>query len=157
MSPRPFPESCTFRIGEARYYGASPVYHRLTVSFWAVHCPWKRPLPLHSRSCHCSARLRFISSPLPLLVALCGLLPHPKAKRQRLPDAAAPWEEHISQLGPGALPVGSLILGSSRAGYRERGVECQVLAPFGLFHIASGPECKELCIRGPWASQDFLP
>lgn len=66
--------------------------------------------------------------------------------RQRLPDAAAPWEEHVSQLGPGALPVvGSLILGSSRAGYRERGVGRLVLAPFGLFHIASGSECKELC------------
>lgn len=82
MFPRSSPESCIFKIGEARYCGASSVYHRLTVSFWATHCPWKRPLPLHSRSCHCSARLRFISSPLPLLVALCGLLPHPKAKTE---------------------------------------------------------------------------
>lgn len=154
MSPTPSLESCTFRIGEARYCGASRVYYRLSVPFWAAHCPWKLPLPLHSRSCHCSVWLRFISSPLPLLVALCGL-PHPKAKTETARRRCSLGRAHF-QTRPGALPVGSLILGSSRVRCRERGVGRLVLAPFGLLHIASSPECKVLCERGPVAFQDFL-
>lgn len=116
LSPRASPESHTFRIGGDQVLRSFLGLAQVDCGIFDSGCPWKRPLP-PSAPGQPTAQPGFASFPLPSLFwspfVVSFRIPW---LRQRPSDGAACWEEQISQPGPRALPEGSLILVSHRAG-----------------------------------------